>query len=365
MGKPSAPTPPDPVATVNAQSQANSQSALQTAELNRVNQNTPYGSSTYTTNGTYPDGTPQYTQNVTLAPAQQQLLDLGNQGAISLGNTAVGMLGQVGNAYANPISTAGLPGVASQVSNQSTDAQIKAAQDAAYRSQTQYLDPQFSQSHEQLDNSLINQGITQGSEAYNNAQGNLGRTEQGAYQSARDAATTAGFGEQNTLYNQGLSSANLQNSAQAQGLSQLFALRNQPLNEYNALATGAQVTNPQFNSVPATNVATTDVAGIKNSAYQQQLAAYQQQMAGYNNLFGLAGSLGSAAILAPSDRRLKLDIKQISETGSGIPVYEFRYTFDNTRAKYIGVMADEVMHIPGATVLGDDGYYRVDYSRVI
>lgn len=296
MGKPSAPQAPDPTATIAAQSQANSQSALQTAELNRINQNTPYGSSSYTIGGYNPDGTPQYTQNVTLAPAQQQLLDLGNQGAISLGNTAVGMLGQVGNAYANPIDTSGLPGVRSSVSDMSNADQIKSAQDAAYRSQTQYLDPQFAQGQEQLDNSLINQGITQGSEAYNNAQGNFGRQRQAAYQSAQDAATTAGFGEQNTLFNQGIQGANLQNSAQAQALSQLFALRNQPLNEYNALATGAQVTNPNFTSVPASNVATTDVAGIKNSAYQQQLQAYQQQMAGYNNLFGLAGTVGAAFI---------------------------------------------------------------------
>lgn len=296
IGKPSSPTPPDPQTTIAAQSAANSQSALQTAELNRVDQNTPYGSSKYTQIGQYPDGTPRYQQDVSLAPDQQHLLDIGNQGALSLGNIALGQLGQVGNAYGSPINTSGLPGVRSTASDQSTPDQIKAAQDAAYRSQTQYLDPQFEQGQASLDNSLINQGITQGSEAYNNAQGNFGRQRQAAYQSAQDAATTAGFGEQNTLFNQGIQGANLQNSAQAQALSQLFALRNQPLNEYNALMTGAQVTNPQFNAVPATNVATTDVAGIRNSAYQNQLAQYQQQMAGYNNLFGLAGTAAAAFI---------------------------------------------------------------------
>ena len=77
-----------------------------------------------------------------------------------------------------------------------------------------------------------------------------------------------------------------------------MSLYNQPLNTYNALATGAQVQNPSFNSVPTVNQAGTDVAGITNSAYQNQLQAYQQQMAGINNLFGLGGSLGAAAILA-------------------------------------------------------------------
>ena len=79
-----------------------------------------------------------------------------------------------------------------------------------------------------------------------------------------------------------------------QGITQY----NQPLNTYNALTSGAQVQNPSFSAIPGVNQANTDVAGITNQGYQNQLAAYQQQQAGINNLFSLGGSLGAAAILA-------------------------------------------------------------------
>jgi hypothetical protein len=382
LGKPSAPAAPDPVATANAQTASNKETAIANAALNRVNQYTPYGSSTYSTNGTDANGIPEYTQNVTLSPEQQSLYNKYTQGQNSLGDIALGMQGQVANAYANPINTSGAPGLQysaqgygsptsainnsgpglagsfgnsgpnmqGAIDNGDYAAQIKNAQDAAYRGQTQYLDPQFEQGQKAMDNSLINQGITQGSEAGNNARNNYALQKQRAYQGASDAATLAGQNEQNTLFNQaaqrgnfvnaanqqgynqalgqasfqnaanaqgfgqGVSAADLQNQANQQGysqslgnanlnnqgnaqyLQQLFALRNQPLNEYNALTSGAQVTNPNFMSVPGAAQANTDIQGITNDAYQNQLKAYNSKMSGINNLFGVAGSLGGAAI---------------------------------------------------------------------
>ena len=72
----------------------------------------------------------------------------------------------------------------------------------------------------------------------------------------------------------------------------------EPLNIYNSLMSGAQPQQPSFSQVPQVSQAGTDVAGITNNAFNNQMAAYQQQMAGINNLFGLGGSLGAAAILA-------------------------------------------------------------------
>lgn len=390
MGKPSPPPAPDPTATIAAQDASNKSSAVQTAELNRINQNTPYGSLTYSTNGSYPDGTPQYTQNTTLSPGQQSLYDKATTGANALGDTALGMLNQVGNSYANPINTSGSPGIAygatgtgpaitGQIGNGDYTSQIKSAQDAAYRGQTQYLDPQFQQGQKALDNSLINQGITQGSEAANNAQNNFGLQKQRAYQGAQDAATLAGQNEQNTLFGQDASRANFQNQANQQGfnqaysnaglqnqgnaqfLQQLFALRNQPLNEYNALASGSQVTQPSFSAYAQAPVAATNSSGIINQGYQNQMSQYQAQQQGINNLFSLGGSLGGAAIMA-SDRRLKRDIRRVGETTGGIPTYTFRY--NDSEPTYFGVMADEVRHIPGAVVVMANGYDGVNYSVI-
>jgi hypothetical protein len=72
---------------------------------------------------------------------------------------------------------------------------------------------------------------------------------------------------------------------------------------------------------------------------------------------GLAASL--AGLFSLSDRRLKYNIQRIGETLSGIPVYIWRYVWGTSG---IGVMADEVTHIPGAVVYGSDGYARVNYA---
>lgn len=295
MGK-DTPDPPDPYATAQAQTQSNLATAESNAELNRINQNTPYGSINYQTNGTNPDGTPKYTQNVTLSPAEQGLFNTNTQNQQSLANAAQGMIGQINNAYGTPIDTSGGPGIASTVQqNGATTAEaIKNAQDAAYKSQTQYLDPQFAQQGEALDNKLANMGVAYGSDAYNTAQNNQSLAKQQAYQSAQNAATTAGQSEQNTLYGQGLSSANLQNSANADYLNQLFQLRNAPINEYSALASGSQVQNPNFQNVPTANVAGTDVAGITQAGYQNQLSQSTQQNAWLNNLMQLGGTAVAA-----------------------------------------------------------------------
>lgn len=55
--QPSQPAPPDPVALANAQAGANVSAANQTAQINRVNQISPYGSSIYYAPGQYGGGT--------------------------------------------------------------------------------------------------------------------------------------------------------------------------------------------------------------------------------------------------------------------------------------------------------------------
>src|ERR1700744_4889380 len=331
MGKPSAPAAPDPVKTAQAQTQSNIQTANNNAALNRIDQYTPYGSSTYQVTGTGPDGTPTYRQDVNLSPQEQQLFNTSIQGQQALGDTALAGIQNVKNTYANNFN----PG--------DYGASVQQAQDAAYKAQTQYLDPQFQQGQQSLNAQLANQGLSTGSTAYDNAQTNFANQKQQAYQSAQNAAVAAGNQEQQVLFGQGLTEYN------------------QPLNTYNALMTGAQVQNPTFSSVPGVNQANTDVAGITNSGYQNQLAAFQQNQSGINNLFSLGGSLGAAAIL--SDRRVKRDIQRVGMTESGIPTYIFKYINDDDQT-YFGVMADEVRHIPGAVITGADGYDRVDYSRV-
>jgi len=88
------------------------------------------------------------------------------------------------------------------------------------------------------------------------------------------------------------------------------------------------------------------------------------------SVVGAAGQVGAASIYAGSDIRLKNNIVLVETDDAGISWYTWEW---NDIAKELGldssnpygVMAQEVMHIvPEAVIMGDDGYYRVDYNKV-
>jgi hypothetical protein len=65
----------------------------------------------------------------------------------------------------------------------------------------------------------------------------------------------------------------------------------------------------------------------------------------------------------PSDARQKTDINEVGTTVMGLPLYQFRY-LDGTD-RFEGVMAQDVIaKMPEAVIMGDDGYWRVDYARL-
>ena len=437
----SAPKAPDPTQTAAAQTKSNIDTANSTAELNRINQSNPYGTSTYSITGTNPDGTPIYTQSTQLSAPQQQIFDAQQQQDLGLTNTANQMLGQVQNSYSQPMDTSSAgnvnfgmspqqlqqyqsalnsgmsPDQISQYANslnssagpasQTQAAQATAAtagygniqnqlsvtggqlsndldqtRDAYYNEQKAMLDPQWAQTQNDLQTQLANQGLVQGSDAYNKAMTLMNQNKSNAYNLAQNNAILQGGQEQSRLqqmdlnagnfansaqaqgFNQSLANANLQqqanlanqsstnqanlanqsannqmaqynaalgNSAAAQGLAgyqsnaqlnnsalgqganttlanaqqnnaanaqqlqQLFSLRNQPMNEFNALRNASPIQNPTFSAVPQVNVAGTDVAGITNQAYQGQLGAYNNTLSGIGGLAGATlGAAGNA-----------------------------------------------------------------------
>ena len=63
-----------------------------------------------------------------------------------------------------------------------------------------------------------------------------------------------------------------------------------------------------------------------------------------------------------SDRRLKMNIRRIGTHRLGIGIYEYDYVWGEHS---VGVMADEVKTVrPDAVIRGEDGYDRVDYSKL-
>lgn len=231
---------PDPIKTAQAQGQANMDAAKAEAELNRYNQSTPFGDSTWAKD----PNSNQWSNSFKLNPQLQGMLDsvygqagkpvmqvdpnmlpgvgtsqsykndqmagaangIGStQNAANLvGGSAMGMSGQIDQSNANALSAGQLSG--SQIDRlkgvygqdfnydklgampTASDDTRKTVEDAYYKSATSRLDPQFAQADAEMRSRLANQGLTEGSEAYNRElqQFNMGRTD--AYGAATNSA---------------------------------------------------------------------------------------------------------------------------------------------------------------------------------
>ena len=78
----------------------------------------------------------------------------------------------------------------------------------------------------------------------------------------------------------------------------------------------------------------------------------------------LQGASNAAGAFFASDRRLKMDIRQIGQEADGLGVYEYRYVTDDSDAPLrTGVMADEVATIrPWALGPDRNGFATVNYG---
>lgn len=268
------------------------------------------------------------------------------------------------------------------------NAATKQAQDAVYNQATSRLDPQFENAQHDLDSKLANQGVTQGSEAYQRAEDEFSRNKTDAYNQANYSAVGAGNSLQNQLYGQALAgrqqtvgedttAGNFANSGQAQqysqalqnaqfgnqarvqGLTEQSQMQMLPLNELNALRSQSQVQMPTFGSVPTSQVAPTNVSGNVWQSYNADAANSNNFM---NGLFGMASAGLSAAKF--SDRRLKRNLKRIGTTARDkLPIYEFSYR--GSRKRFEGVLAQHVAKVrPEAVSIHSSGYLMVDYSRI-
>lgn len=423
IGKKSTPAPPpapDYAAAATAQGAANVEAARTGAELTNTNQVTPYGSQIFTRD---PNGSDQWTSTISFSPEQQRLYDLQTQGQRAIGETANSMLGRVQGAYGTPLDTSGAPARVNSIGSGGnynlysgpTDAAVNkldtsgidgtAVRDAIYRRSTAMLDPQFDQREARLREQLINSGNREGSQQYNEQMADFARERDSAYGDARDRAITAEGDERSRMLAEILSGASFQNAAQQQGidnrlrvgsvnnqteaqkfqdaltggnfqntqrgaaLDEAAYLRSLPLNEYNALSTGAQVTNPSFRGTgQVQGPAAAPVFAGAQAQGQSAIDLYNAQMAQANSArSGLTGLLGTgltAGATLFSDRRLKTNIRRIGKMSvTGLPVYRYDIGGRNT----VGVMADEVakIHPDAVSVDPATGYSMVDYARIM
>lgn len=324
MDAPDPPKAPDPVQTAQAQTESNRETAITNAYLNRINQTSPFGSVSYQVEGTNPDGSPRFSQTTSLSAPVQGLFDnyMGLQNR--LGGVAQGQIGQLENQLAQPFDLS------------------TAAGDKMFELQRARLDPMFNQREDSLRTNLLNRGIREGTEAWDRSMSNFGQQRNDAYNQM--ALTGDQWATQKAMME-----------------------RSAPLNEFNALLRGQQVGMPQFQGVPGVQQAGTDIAGITNAAFNNQMASYNAQNAQNNAFMGGLFSMGAAALPLlpfPSDYRLKTDIVATGEIGpKGLPVVEWTYVWGGPR--YRGYIAQDVLQTHPEAVHEIGGYLALDYARII
>ena len=78
------------------------------------------------------------------------------------------------------------------------------------------------------------------------------------------------------------------------------------------------------------------------------------------------GGIGGGLVGAFSDRRLKADIESAEIVlPNGLPLYRFRYVWEEPGTEHIGVMVDEVREIAPHAIYRDmSGFDKVDYAAI-
>ena len=164
--------------------------------------------------------------------------------------------------------------------------------DALYEANKQYLDPQFAQAQSKLESQLANQGITRGSEAYNNAMLNFNNQKQQAYTDARNQAIGQGTAAAQGMFGMGLQSAQFGNTALGQQFGQNVTaqqLANAAAGQNNANAqTNMGLTNAAVGQQFGQNVTAANFANAaQGQQYGQNLSNMQAQNAAVTQRFGM------------------------------------------------------------------------------
>jgi hypothetical protein len=166
------------------------------------------------------------------------------------------------------------------------------------------------------------------------------------------------FGQQQNL-------ASMSGQQRNQALQEAFALQSRPLDLVNALRTGAQVQNPQFNSFAQQETTTgPNMTQAAQLGYEGQMGLFNAKQAEKEMMI----NAGMQAAGMFSDRRMKENIIKVGALDNGLNLYKFDYKPEFKElaghGSYIGVMADEAKVIPDAVIRQTNGYDMVDYSKI-
>ena len=403
---PQAPQAPDYAGAAQAQGSANIDAARVQGKLNNPNITNPYGQRFVKFDGD------EVGIREVLNPESQAIFDQQQKMRLEMAGLGNSALGTVKNVMGAPFEFGG-PQVQTSIDNPAlqqsvNNPNVNRSLDTSGVAQMPVnagttgqeaimarLRPEMDRRRQALHTQMLNEGHVRGNEGYDrgmqqNSQAendamsqaalhgiglDMGANQQGYNQALQSGqfgnqATAQQFGQNvqagqfgnqasGQQFNQGLQAGQFGNTSQQQMLAQALMERARPLNEVTALMSGSQIQNPQFQGYQGGNVAAPNVAGAagQQAQWNQNLynAGVGQANAGNANMT----ALGSAALTAFSDRRLKSNIERIGTHPLGIGVYEY----DIFGRRERGVMADEVARVlPAAVTQHDSGYLMVNYA---
>lgn len=324
--QPKPPKPQDPDAVAAAQQKVNVAQTTGTQTAQQTNQQTPFGSITYTPTGFVDStGIQQFLANTQLSPQQQQILNNLQQSQMGLGGAGGNMVNASFDQYSTPPDFSEAAGTQTKLN---MDRQLG------------YLTPYFTQQNEQLDNQLRNQGLMPGTQAYDRAMRSMQDNQNQSVMSFLNQTQPIAFQQAQAQYNQPL-----QTVSNIMGLTQPASL------PQNLVGT------------PKPGMAGTDYVGANTAYNQAAFNQYQAQQAQYNAM--LQGVAGIGSTMAPlllgiSDERVKDNITPVGKTYDGQNIYRFNYKGDTTTQ--MGLLAQEVEKTKPEAVYEIDGLKVVDYG---
>jgi hypothetical protein len=332
MRSPSPPKPPDPIKTATAQTGSNQSTAIYEQMLNMQDQRTPYGSVTWQPSGTWSYKDPQsgkmvevpkFMASTVLSPNQQGLLDQEQMFDSRWNEMALEQTGRVKDKLSTPFDYN--PG--------QHEAWAGGLYDKLNRDS-------IAANEDELRQSLANRGLNIGTKAYDQGMKNF----YDGTQRSRDAFMLDSYGT---------------------GMNTALTIRNQPLKEGAALMGGGQITEPTWLQGPQSGVAGTDVAGLTNANYAQQMARAQQQQASSAGMWGALGQIGGAALggWMASDERVK-DMKGKARKGGLSKLGAKAWSYKGSPQVHHTPTAQDVEKAIPEAVAEVDGVKYVNWNRV-
>lgn len=258
MPSPKKVAPTDPNQVINASTTANTAAQAGTMAQNTIGQDNPYGSLGYTTSIDPITGKPKYQANMKYTPQQQAIFDYSQGNQTGIGATAGSAISTMFPQYGGDPN---LVGQAGSLTNQALDQQLPAWErfDAPAR--------------DQMRTQLINQGLVEGSPAYQQQMDKLTQQQDKDRGQWLAGFQPEAFKEATTQFQ-----LPLENVRTMLGLSQ----------------PGSLVQN--LANTPTSTLNPADVTGAYKLSQDSQQFNAQQQNAYWNAILG--GGMGAAGSLA-------------------------------------------------------------------